>query len=153
MRRVWASAAACVAVLTWGGCSSGSGGELDAEAVAASPTGAAAFVAGDADPGTAGVTVVGTGEVTVEADTAFVVIATDLVDVDGLTISERDRSDIVESLGSVGIESDAVDIEATSIGYGSQIVIRVDIAQLPDVGERIERAVEDVIGSSGDAGA
>ena len=102
-----------------------------------------------------GITATASGSVTATADQAYVVVIPEqFYGRSGPEpLSGQDRSDVIEALTQVGIATDDIEIIPGWQPYEPvQISVEVEIADLPEIGERILDAVEDVLRRSENSG-
>jgi uncharacterized protein YggE len=97
-----------------------------------------------------GLSATGVGSATARADEAYVIVAIEQrYGPSGPEPLSRDqRDEVIEKLRDLDIDED--DIEIESPFFSGQMVVSVDVAldRLPDIGEEIVDAVEDVLGRS-----
>jgi uncharacterized protein YggE len=102
-----------------------------------------------------GLTVSVDRSVTVEADGAYVVIVIPTIYTPSgypQPISSEDRAAVIEKLVAIGIAQE--DIEVSSQPYGpSSVSAKVQVGELPQVGQQVLDAVESVLGRSENHGA
>ena len=94
-----------------------------------------------------GLTVTANGSVTVSADEAYVIVIPDrFYDPGGPgKLSHEDRDDVVQNLMDIGIGEDDIEFESGQQYEPETISVEVLIADLPEIGDLILDAVEDVI--------
>ena len=104
---------------------------------------------------TAGLVAVASGSLTVTADEAYVVVIPQRFygprGPEPLSLEER--ADVIDKLTEIGIASDDIEIVSGRQPYDPvQISVEVAVADLPEIGERILDAVEDVLRRSENSG-
>ena len=94
-----------------------------------------------------GLTVTANGSVTVSADEAYVIVIPEQFY--GPTgpekLSSEDRDDVLQNLVDLGIDGDDIDFESGQEYEPEVISVEVQIADLPEIGDLILDAVEDVV--------
>ena len=94
-----------------------------------------------------GLTVTANGSVKVSADEAYVIVIPDRFY--GPTgperLSHEDRDDVLQNLVDLGIDGDDIDFESGQEYEPEVISVEVQIADLPEIGDHILDAVEDVV--------
>ena len=94
-----------------------------------------------------GLTVTANGSVKVSADEAYVIMIPDRFY--GPTgperLSHEDRDDVLQNLVDLGIDGDDIDFESGQEYEPEVISVEVQIADLPEIGDLILDAVEDVV--------
>ena len=102
-----------------------------------------------------GLTAATNGSVTVSADEAYVVVIPEqFYGPDGPgPISAKDRADVIEAIEQIGIATDDIEIISGRQPYEpAQISVEVAVADLPEIGDLILDAVEDVLRRSEHSG-
>ena len=93
-----------------------------------------------------GLTVTASGAVTVSADEAYVVVITEQFYGPGPErLSHEDRDNVVHNLMDIGISEDDIEFESGQQYDSETISVEVQITDLPEIGDLILDAVEDVI--------
>ena len=94
-----------------------------------------------------GLTVTANGSVTVSADEAYVIVIPDrFYGPEGPErLSHQDRDDVLQNLVDLGIGEDDIEFESGQEYDPEVISVEVQIADLPEIGDLILDAVEDVI--------
>ena len=94
-----------------------------------------------------GLTVTANGSVTVSADEAYVIVIPDRFYGPGgpERLSHQDRDDVLQNLVDLGISEDDIEFESGQEYDPEVISVEVQIADLPEIGDLILDAVEDVI--------
>ena len=94
-----------------------------------------------------GLTVTANGSVTVSADEAYVIVIPDrFYGPEGPErLSHQDRDDVLQNLVDLGIGEDDIEFESGQEHDPEVISVEVQIADLPEIGDLILDAVEDVI--------
>ena len=67
-------------------------------------------------------------------------------------LSSEDRDDVVQSLMDIGISEDDIEFESGQLYGPENISVEVQVEDLPEVGDLILQAVEDVLRRSGQSG-
>ena len=104
---------------------------------------------------TGGLVSIAGSSMTVTADEAYVVVVPELFyEPRGpRPLSAEDRADVVDGLTAIGIATEDIEIISGRRPYEPvQISVEVEVADLPNVGERILDAVEDVVRRSENSG-
>ena len=104
---------------------------------------------------TGGLVTVAGSSMTVTADEAYVVVVPELFyEPRGpRPLSSEDRADVIDKLTEIGIAADNIEFISGRLPYEPvQISVEVEIADLPEIGERILDAVEDVVRRSQNSG-
>ena len=94
-----------------------------------------------------GLTVTANGSVKVSADEAYVIVIPDRFYGPGgpERLSHEDRDDVLQNLVDLGIDGDDIDFESGQEYEPEVISVEVQIEDLPEIGDLILDAVEDVI--------
>ena len=94
-----------------------------------------------------GLTITANGSVTVSADEAYVIVIPDRFYGPGgpERLSHEDRDDVLQNLVDLGIDGDDIDFESGQEYEPEVISVEVQIADLPEIGDLILDAVEDVV--------
>ena len=94
-----------------------------------------------------GLTITANGSVTVSADEAYVIVIPDRFYGRGgpERLSHEDRDDVLQNLVDLGIGEDDIDFESGQEYEPEVISVEVQIADLPEIGDLILDAVEDVV--------
>ena len=94
-----------------------------------------------------GLTITANGSVTVSADEAYVIVIPDRFYGPGgpERLSHEDRDDVLQNLVDLGIDGDNIDFESGQEYEPEVISVEVQIADLPEIGDLILDAVEDVV--------
>ena len=94
-----------------------------------------------------GLTVTANGSVTVSADEAYVIVIPDRFYGRGgpERTSHEDRDDVLQNLMDLGIDEDGIEFESGQEYDPETISVEVQIEDLPEIGDLILDAVEDVI--------
>ena len=94
-----------------------------------------------------GLTVLANGSVTMDADEAYVVVVPETFSGPGgpEPIPSKDRAEVIAKLAAMGIEEDKIEFESGRPYQPVSIVVEVEVEELPEAGERILDAVEDVL--------
>ena len=94
-----------------------------------------------------GLTVTANGSVKVSADEAYVIVIPDRFYGPGgpERLSHEDRDDVLQNLVDLGIDGDDIDFESGQEYEPEVISVEVQIADLPEIGDLILDAVEDVV--------
>ena len=94
-----------------------------------------------------GLTVLANGSVTMDADEAYVVVVPETFRGPGgpEPIPSKDRAEVIAKLAAMGIEEDKIEFESGRPYQPVSIVVEVEVEELPEAGERILDAVEDVL--------
>ncbi len=94
-----------------------------------------------------GLTVTANGSVTVSADEAYVIVIPDRFYGPGgpERTSHEDRDDVLQNLMDLGIDEDDIEFESGQEYDPETISVEVQIEDLPEIGDLILDAVEDVI--------
>ena len=95
-----------------------------------------------------GLTVTAVGSRAVTSDEAYVVVIPEQFygPTGPVPLSSEDRADVIEKLTQIGIDTDDIEIISGRQRFEpAQISVEVKVEDLPEVGERILDAVEDVI--------
>ena len=104
---------------------------------------------------TGGLVAIASSSLTVTADEAYVVVIPQLFygPRGPEPLSMEDRADVIDKLTGIGIASDNIEIVSGRQPYESdQISVKVSLVDLPEVGERILEAVEEVLRHSENSG-
>ena len=102
-----------------------------------------------------GLVALGGSSMTVTADEAYVVVVPEVFyEPSGpRPLSAEDRADVIDKLTGIGIATDDIEFISGRQSYEPvQISVEVEIADLPEIGERILDAVEDVVRRSQNSG-
>ena len=102
-----------------------------------------------------GLVAVAGGSTTLTADEAYVVVIPQLFygSRGPEPLSTEDRADVIDRLTGIGIDTDDIEIISGRQPYEPvQISVEVAVADLPEIGERILDAVEDVLRRSENSG-
>ena len=102
-----------------------------------------------------GLVAVAGGSTTLTADEAYVVVISQLFygSRGPEPLSTEDRADVIDRLTGIGIDTDDIEIISGRQPYEPvQISVEVAVADLPEIGERILDAVEDVLRRSENSG-
>ena len=94
-----------------------------------------------------GLTITANGSVTVSAAEAYVIMIPDRFYGPGgpERLSHEDRDDVLQNLVDLGIDGDDIDFESGQEYEPEVISVEVQIADLPEIGDLILDAVEDVV--------
>ena len=94
-----------------------------------------------------GLTITANGSVTVSADEAYVIVIPDRFYGPGgpERTSHEDRDDVLQNLMDLGIDEDDIEFESGQEYDPETISVEVQIEDLPEIGDLILDAVEDVI--------
>ncbi len=112
------------------------------------------------EAGTGGLTVEGRAAASGEADRATVVVLPSLEfsTTTGASQAEANRHDITAALTELGIGESDIELNSNAGAFSPfpsgelTVAVTVDATKLPDLGEQIVDAVEDVLGNAGDHG-
>ena len=94
-----------------------------------------------------GLTITANGSVTVSADEAYVIVIPDRFYGPGgpERLSHEDHDDVLQNLVDLGIDGDDIDFESGQEYEPEVISVEVQIGNLPEIGDLILDAVEDVV--------
>ena len=93
-----------------------------------------------------GITVLASGSMTAMADEAYVVVFPQRFGRSGPgPLSAGDRADVIQALAEIGIDEDDIEFESARPYEPVQISIEVEVEDLPEIGDLILDAVEDVV--------
>lgn len=108
------------------------------------------FAVEDAKPAARTLSAQGTGSATVPADEAYVFVLPDVFSEEPETIEPAGRDEILAALSAAGIGEDDIDID--DFQGATQVRVEIDASELPDLGDKIVDAVEEVLEGSTTAG-
>ena len=103
---------------------------------------------------TGGLTATANGKVMAEATEAYVVVIPEQFYGPGgpEKLSSEDRDDVVQSLMDIGISEDDIEFESGQLYDSETISVEVQVEDLPEIGDLILQAVEDVLRRPGHSG-
>ena len=103
---------------------------------------------------TGGLTATANGKVMAEATEAYVVVIPEQFYGPGgpEKLSSEDRDDVVQSLMDIGISEDDIEFESGQLYDSETIAVEVQVEDLPEIGDLILQAVEDVLRRPGHSG-